>query len=308
MTCTDLNGYARDLLDEHNIHLMGGMELTIQALGHAFGWLAGRGTVRPLAGRPPVAPALTGRSGLAAGAAAGGAVAGSATAWTEAQARELLSAAGIPVVPGRVARSAGEAVAIARELGGPVALKISSAAVSHKSDIGGVLLGLSGDDAVRDGYARVIAAAAPHGGGAEVLVTAMRSGGVEVLAGVTVDAGFGPVLAVGLGGIWVELLRDTSLRLLPAGADEVRRMFGELRARPLLEGARGGSRADLDALAKIIAAVGELAASVPGLRALEVNPLWVSGDQIEALDVLVVADPAAGFVHESDQVDENGAG
>ncbi len=180
---------------------------------------------------------------------------------------------------------------MARELGTPVALKISSAAVSHKSDIGGVRLNLTGDDAVRDGYARVVAAAAPHGGGNEVLVTAMRSGGIEVLAGVTVDPGFGPVLAVGLGGIWVELLADTSLRLLPAGADEVRRMLGELRALPVLQGARGGGAADLDALAKVIADIGELAGSVSGLQALEVNPLWVCGDQVEALDVLVIADP-----------------
>ncbi len=120
----------------------------------------------------------------------------------------------------------------------------------------------------------------------------MRCGpaGVEVLAGVTMDPGFGPVLAVGLGGIWVEVLRDASLRLLPAGPAEVRRMLGELRGLPLLQGARGGVAADLDALAEVIAGIGELACSLTGLQALEVNPLWVCGDQIEALDVLVVAE------------------
>ncbi len=104
------------------------------------------------------------------------------------------------------------------------------------------------------------------------------------------DPGFGPVLAVGLGGIWVELLRDASLRVLPADAGEVRQMLSELRGLPLLQGARGGAAADLDALAEVVAGIGELAASVPGLQALEVNPLWVSGDQVEALDVLVVTD------------------
>jgi succinyl-CoA synthetase beta subunit len=177
--------------------------------------------------------------------------------------------------------------------------------VSHKSDAGGVLLNLTGDDAVRRGYQQVVAAAAPHGGGDEVLVTAMRAGGVEVLAGVTVDPAFGPVLAVGLGGIWVELLHDTSLRLLPADAAEVRRMLGELRALPLLQGARGAEPADLNALAAVIAHLGEVACSVGGLEALEVNPLWVHGDQIEALDVLVIANRDGS--HENPEM-RNGAG
>ncbi len=271
MTCTDVTGYARDLLGKHDVHLVGGIELGTRALGNALRWLDGRGSVRPLAGRP-------------AGPA------GPARAWPESSARELLAAAGIPVVPGRLARTADEAVAAARELGGPVAVKISSAQVSHKSDIGGVVLGLSGDDAVRHGYAQVVAAAGTHDAGNEVLVTAMRTGGVEVLAGVTMDPGFGPVLAVGLGGIWVEVLHDASLRLLPAGPADVRRMLGELRGLPLLQGARGGVAADLDRLAEVIAGLGELACSLAGLEAVEVNPLWVCGDQIEALDVLVVAE------------------
>jgi hypothetical protein len=123
------------------------------------------------------------------------------------------------------------------------------------------------------------------------MVTAMRSGGAELLAGVTADPVFGPVLAVGLGGIWVEVLRDTSLRLLPVDAAEIRRMLGELRGLPLLQGARGTRPANLDAVAEAIAGLGEVALSLNGtLRALEVNPLWVYGDQVEALDVLVVTE------------------
>ena len=108
-----------------------------------------------------------------------------------------------------------------------------------------MLLNLSGDEAVRAGYEQVVAAAKPHNGGNEVLVTSMRTAGVEVLAGVTMDPAFGPVLAVGLGGIWVELLRDISLRVLPADAAEVAAMLTELRALPMLQGARGGPAADL---------------------------------------------------------------
>jgi acyl-CoA synthetase (NDP forming) len=270
LTCTDVSGYARELLTAQGINLIGGVDLGAQALGNALRWLDRRGTVRPLAGLPAASEA-------------------DAEAWSEADGRDLLAAAGLPVVPGRLVHSAGEAAAVARELGTAVALKINSAQITHKSDVGGVLLNLSGDAAVRAAYDQIVAAGAAHGGGTGVLVTAMRDGGIEVLAGVTMDPGFGPVLAVGLGGVFVEVLRDTSLRVLPAGPDEVRRMLGELRGLPLLQGARGSIAADLDAVARVIAGLGELASSVPGLQALEVNPLWVRGSQIEALDVLVVA-------------------
>jgi acetate---CoA ligase (ADP-forming) len=270
-TCVDVAGYARELLGKHNIQLLGGIELAVRAIDNALHWQDGRGQVRLLPGRPP-APA------------------GTSSAWAESTARDLLTSAGIAVVPGQLARSADEAAEVARALGTPVALKISSAKVSHKSDIGGVLLNLSGDAAVRAGYGQVVAAAKDDQGGNEVLVTSMRTGGVEVLAGVAMDPGFGPVLAVGLGGIWVELLRDTSLRVLPVDASQVRQMLGELRALPVLRGARGGVAADLDVLANVIARIGELAGTVSGLQALEVNPLWVCGDRVEALDVLVVTD------------------
>jgi acetate---CoA ligase (ADP-forming) len=123
------------------------------------------------------------------------------------------------------------------------------------------------------------------------MVTAMRTGGVELLAGVTVDPGFGPVLAVGLGGIWVEVLGDVALRVLPVGPDEVIAMLGELRGAPLLRGARGRTPAELDALARVIGGIADAALSLgDSLHSLEVNPLWVDGEQIEALDVLVVTE------------------
>jgi acetate---CoA ligase (ADP-forming) len=100
------------------------------------------------------------------------------------------------------------------------------------------------------------------------------------------------VLAVGLGGVWVELLADTSLRVLPVTADDVRHMLGELRGSPLLRGARGTRPADLGVLARVIKNVTDAALSIPdgSLRALEINPLWVNGDQVEALDVLIVTE------------------
>jgi acyl-CoA synthetase (NDP forming) len=279
-TCVNVSDYGRELLRKHGITFLGGLDLGMTALGYALRWLENRGQVRvPVPGRA-AAP------GSAATASAGG-------PWSEMEARRLLAGAGVPVVPAGLAGSADEAVEIARRVGLPAALKICSAQITHKSDIGGVILGLGSEAEVRAGYEKVRAAgqAVPAASVDGVLVTPMRTGGAELLAGVTVDPAFGPVLAVGLGGIWVEVLNDTSLRLLPVDAAEVRRMLGELRGLPLLQGARGGAPVNLDAVAEAIAGLGEVALTLDGsLRALEVNPLWVNGDQVEALDVLVITE------------------
>ncbi len=294
-TCVNVSDYSRELLTAHGINVLGGLSLGVSALGHTLRWLENRGRVRPRGpkGRAWAASALgPARAGWARpGPARAGPTSGP---WSEVGARRLLADAGVPVVPGDLADSAAEAVGIARKVGLPVALKICSAQITHKSDIGGVVLGLGSEAEVRAGYEKVRAAGETVADAAidGVLVTPMRSGGAELLAGVSVDPSFGPVLAVGLGGIWVEILNDTSLRLLPVDAAEVRRMLGELRGLPLLQGARGIQPADLDAVAEVIAGLGEVALSLNGaLRALEVNPLWVNGDQVEALDVLVVTGP-----------------
>ena len=280
-TCVDVSPYGRELLTRRGISVLAGMNVAISALGNALRWLENRGHAWA-AGRAAVPrAALAPPSGLVSGP------------WSEAQARRLLADAGVPVVPGGLARSAEEAVGLAHQVGMPVALKVCSAQITHKSDIGGVALGLSSEADVRAAYEKVRAAgeAVPGARVDGVLVTPMRSGGVELLAGVTVDPVFGPVLAVGLGGIWVEILHDTSLRLLPVDPAEVKRMLGELRGLPLLRGGRGTQPANLDAVAEAIARLGGTALSLDGaLRALEVNPLWVNGDQVEALDVLVITE------------------
>jgi acyl-CoA synthetase (NDP forming) len=283
-TCVNVSDYGRGLLMRHGLNFLGGLNLGLGALGHMLRWLENRGRVRAPAPRRGAAPGPADEA------------AGTAGPWSEDAARRLLADAGVPVVPGGLAGSADEAVEIARTVGLPVALKICSAQITHKSDIGGVVLGLGSEAEVRAGYEKVRAAgsrfqAVPEATVDGVLVTPMRTGGTELLAGVTVDPAFGPVLAVGLGGIWAEVLNDTSLRLLPVDAAEVRRMIGELRGLPLLQGARGTAPASLDAVAGAIAALGEAALALDGtLRALEVNPLWVNGDQVEALDVLVITE------------------
>jgi acyl-CoA synthetase (NDP forming) len=275
-TCNDLGPYARQLLAEQNMTVLGGLHLGINAIGNALHWVENRGRA------------------LAAGDNAGDALATAiAGPWSEQQARELLTSAGVPVVPGGLAGSADEAAEIADRIGLPVALKICSAQITHKSDIGGVALGLATEAEVRAAYEKVRAAgdAVPGATIDGVLVTPMRTGGTELLVGVTIDATFGPVLAIGLGGVWVEIMGDTSLRVLPVDAAEAKRMLGELRGLPLLQGARGTRPADLDALAEAIAGISRVALSLGGaLRAFEVNPLLVNGDQVEALDVLVITE------------------
>jgi len=287
-TCVDVSPYGRELLSQRGLNVLAGLNTGITAVSNAVRWMENRGGARPARLAPAPAPAP--------GPAPAGAVPVPVPVsgpWPEADARRLLASSGVPVVPGEVAASADEAVAIAGRVGLPVALKVCSAQIAHKSDIGGVALGLNCEADVRAGYAKVRAAgeAVPGARVDGVLVTAMRSGGAELLAGVTIDPAFGPVLAVGLGGIWVEILRDTSLRVLPVDQAEVKRMLGELRGLPLLQGARGARPADLDAIAEAIVRLAGTALSLNGaLRALEVNPLWVNGDQIEALDVLVVTE------------------
>jgi acetate---CoA ligase (ADP-forming) len=280
-TCVDVSDYARDLMTRHGVHLLGGIDLGMQALGHAVRWLEHHST------RTHPAPART-----LSRAVRNAATSQTASSWSEAAARELLAACAVPLVPAELVTSAEAAALAARRLGSPVALKVCSAQIAHKSDIGGVALGVHGDAQVRDAYRRVLAAAQTVPGAVVdgVLISPMRSGGVELLVGVTVDRTFGPVLTVGLGGVWVELLADTSLRVLPVTADDVKHMLGELRGGPLLRGARGTRPADLDVLARVVKNVGDAALSIPNesLHALEINPLWVSGDQVEALDVLIV--------------------
>ena len=291
-TCVDVSSYGRELLGANDIHLLGGFEQGVQALGNALRWLENRTSADCAGpgGRPPGIPPILG------GSLSPQTPSAPLGPWSEAAARDLVASCGVPLVPAELVTSADEAARAAARIGWPVALKVCAAQITHKSDIGGVALGLRGEAEVRDAYRRVRAAgeAVPGAVIDGVLVMPMRAGGVELLAGVTVDRTFGPVLAVGLGGVWTELLADTSLRLLPVTREEVRRMLGELRGAPLLSGARGTRPADLDLVARAITSVCAAANSLDGsLRALEVNPLWVDGDRVEALDVLVVTGPPA---------------
>jgi succinyl-CoA synthetase beta subunit len=192
-------------------------------------------------------------------------------------------------VPHALAQDPASAVAAARSFGGKVVLKVASADIAHKTEIGGVALDRQGDAEVVAAF-HSVQAGAPAGARVDgVLVAPMRRGGLEVFVGVTRDPQWGPVIAVGLGGIWVEVLQDVALRPLPVAPAEARAMLAELRGAALLEGRRGIPAADLAAVAAAIARIGDAALALgPGLDTLEVNPLWVHGEQVEALDALAV--------------------
>lgn len=193
----------------------------------------------------------------------------------------------------RLCTSAEEAAEAAAALGVPVVLKLVSPDIVHKSDIGGVRLGLAGPQAVRSAYDEIIAAAqrhAPHARLRGVLVTPMLSGGVECLIGVTRDRVFGPVAMVALGGVFVEVLRDTALRLCPFGEADAMEMIRSLRGFPLLDGARRRPKADVAALAAALSRLSRFAAGAgPRLVGVEVNPILVlpEGQGAVALDAVV---------------------
>jgi acyl-CoA synthetase (NDP forming) len=210
--------------------------------------------------------------------------------WSEDAARGLLENAGVPVIPATLTISADQAVDVAAAFGGPVAIKIVSPEILHKSDIGGVRLGVEGEIAVREAFAAVTAAAdlVPDANVEGVLISPMRSPATELLVGVVRDPQWGPMLAVALGGIFVEVLGDSSLSTLPVTHSQARAMLTNLRGAAILSGVRGGKAADLDVLADVVTKVADLAVALGDeLLSLEVNPLRVDGDQVEALDAVV---------------------
>lgn len=286
---TDITEFGRQVLSEAGFpYVAGGIEHGLTAIGNAIRWseavasLAAGPSSGPGAdcgpraeqarpGRPPVSPGRPGE------------------VWAEHRAAALLAGHGVPVVPAERAAGEADAVAAAERFGYPVVLKAAADGLSHKSDIGGVRLGLSGPDAVRRAHREIMAALRSGGhDGAGTLVQPQRDGGVELLVGVVRDPSWGLVMAVGLGGVWVEVLGDTALRPLPVTPDEARGALAGLRGAALLNGARGGARAELGRLGEVIARIGDAALALgPRLAALEVNPLLVRGDHVEALDALI---------------------
>ena len=275
-THTRVNQHARSLIESIGAPYNAfGVDRAIEALAAIAGWSARI--------RAHTAPAT------ASSAAAAGRPYQLRPA-SERDALAVLAASGVPVVP--VVLAVDEAGAVAAAGIGPVAIKVASPDIAHKTDIGGVALGVEGPAQVALAFRRVIDAAhaaLPKARIDGALIVPMRTRGIELIVGITRDPAWGQVLAVGLGGVWVETLKDVSLRVLPVDAAEVRGMLAELRGAALLAGKRGQPAADIEKLTAVILAIAACAmAQGPDLVALEVNPLWVRGTEVEALDALFV--------------------
>jgi len=224
----------------------------------------------------------------------GRALAAAGPVLAEAEAKVVLARYGVPRPPEALVRSADDAVAAAAHIGGPVALKVQSPDITHKTEAGAVALGLVGDTAVRDSYQRVLASAgkahpdaAVHG----VLVQSMAPPGCEIILGITRDPTFGPMLMIGLGGIHVEVLRDVAFAPVPIERDEALALIGELRGAALLDGVREAPPADRAALAELMGALSRFAADHADLiEEIDLNPVIVhaQGQGLTVVDALIV--------------------
>ncbi|HUI95356.1 MAG TPA: acetate--CoA ligase family protein [Xanthobacteraceae bacterium] len=208
--------------------------------------------------------------------------------------KRVLAAVGISVPPGVLARTPNEAVAIARDIGYPVVLKAQAAALSHKTEAGGVALNLADEGALRAAWDHMIGnvrRTAPDVVLDGVLVEQMSPRGIELMVGAKRDPGWGTVLLLGLGGIWVEALGDVQLLPSKADATQIRAALGKLHAAKLLAGVRGAPPADVDAVVRVVLAIDRLMQNLPGITEIDVNPLMVhaEGEGATALDALIVA-------------------
>ena len=197
----------------------------------------------------------------------------------DAEARDIMSAYGIRIPRSDLAKTPAEAVEMARSIGYPVVMKIASPDILHKSDIGGVRVNVRDDDQVRDTFDILVYRAQRFMPDAQiwgVLVQEMVSKGHEVIIGVNRDPQFGPLLMFGLGGIYVEVLKDVTFRVPPISEQEAREMISEIRSYQLLRGVRGQKPSDLDAITDCLLRVAQLVTDFPEIAEMDINPLMVN--------------------------------
>lgn len=204
----------------------------------------------------------------------------------EGEALGLLDAYGIPTAPWRVARSADEVAAAARAIGFPVVLKVMSGTIVHKSDVGGVALNLGGEPEVRAGYKDMVSRVRERAGVAvdRVLVQRMTPGGKETIIGSTRDAKAGPLLMFGLGGIFVEVLKDVVFRVHPVTNVDAAEMIRGIRGFGLLEGVRGEAGVDLAAVQDVLQRVSQMVGDLETVTEMDINPLLAFADRVVAVD------------------------
>jgi acetyl-CoA synthetase (ADP-forming) len=217
---------------------------------------------------------------------------------TEFESKKLLKQAGIPVIETRLASTATEAALISRKIGFPVALKINAPDIIHKSDSGGVKLSLNRASEVRNAYREIIDGIRgkyPSSSILGVSVQKMAKPGTEVIIGASKDPQFGPVIMFGLGGIFVEVLKDVSFRIIPLTRKDAREMIEEIKGYPMLKGYRGKDPVDIPALIEIILTISNLMEQNPEIKELELNPILAYGKGALGVDARIILERNQGL-------------
>jgi acyl-CoA synthetase (NDP forming) len=218
------------------------------------------------------------------------------TVLTEVESKQLVASAGIPVVETKLAKTKAEAIEISKSMGFPVVLKIVSPDIIHKSDIGGVKLNLTNATQVGKAYTEIMAAAKKANKKADihgVSVQKMAKPGVEVIMGMSKDAQFGPVLMFGLGGVFVEVLKDVAFRIVPLTRRDASQMIREIKGYPILEGYRGQEPANVTALEDLLLKLSEFVDKTPQIKELDLNPIFAYKDRAVAVDARVILESQA---------------
>jgi acyl-CoA synthetase (NDP forming) len=209
----------------------------------------------------------------------------------EPEAKTICMEYGIPVTTFRVAKTADEAVKLAEEIGYPTVLKIVSPDVIHKFDVGGVVLSLKSPEDIRNAYKKILENVKKHKPEAKVkgiLVQEMAPSSTEVIVGSTKDPQFGPALMFGLGGIFVEVLKDVTFRIAPITERDAREMITEVKAYPILKGYRNQPPADIDAIVKILLKTSKLVMDHQEIKELDLNPIMVYEKGAKTVDARII--------------------
>ncbi len=216
------------------------------------------------------------------------------TSLTEVESKQILKEAGIDSTKIKLAQTRDEAISLSKEIGFPVALKIVSPDVLHKTDAGGVKLGLDDEEAVGKAFDEIVSAIKKNEPSAKihgVSVQNMARPGVEVIIGMSKDPQFGPVLMFGLGGILVEVLKDVSFRIVPLNKRDAREMIKEIKGYPILEGYRGQEPANVAVLEDYLLKVSDFVDGRPEIKELDINPIFAYSDGAVAVDARVILEP-----------------
>lgn len=209
----------------------------------------------------------------------------------ETEAKTLCIDYGIPVTRFELAKDEAEAVKHATKIGYPLVLKIVSPDIIHKTDVGGVIIGIKNADGVRIGYKQIVANMKKHEPKARimgVLIQEMAPAAIEVIVGFVKDPQFGPAVMFGLGGIFVEVLKDVTFRIAPIDRDEATEMISEVKAFPLLKGYRNMPPADVNAISDMLLNTSRLVTDHPEIKELDLNPIIVYEKGAKAVDARII--------------------